>query len=81
MKRADVVQQRVCNQRLAYTEFQRPVEVVRWLGAVQAQDFYGAKWALALRMVEATHEMIEEAFNRGEILRKALANLNAAGVG
>lgn len=69
MKKAHVVQQRLCNQRLAYSEFQRPVEVVRWLGAVQAQDFYGAKWAVALRMVEATHETIEDAFNCGEILR------------
>src|SRR5690242_12008135 len=69
MKRAELVQLRVCNQRLQSSEFQRPVEVVRWLGAVQAQDFYGAKWALGLRMVEATHETIEDAFNGGEILR------------
>jgi len=69
MKRADVVQQRVCNQRLVFSPFRRPVEVVHWLGAVQAQDFHGAKWALALRMVEATNETIEEAFNGGAILR------------
>lgn len=69
MKRAELVQQRIRNQRLRSSKFQRPVEVVRWLGAVQAQDFYGAKWALALRMVQATHETIEDAFNRGEILR------------
>jgi Winged helix DNA-binding domain len=69
MKRAQLVQQRICNQRLFYSEFQQPVEVVRWLGGVQAQDFNGAKWELALRMVDATHETIAEAFNRGEILR------------
>ena len=69
MQKAQLVQQRIGNQRLSYTEFQRPVEVVRWLGAVQAQDFNGAKWALALRMVRATHETIADAFNRGEILR------------
>jgi DNA glycosylase AlkZ-like len=42
---------------------------VRWMGAVQAQDFNAAKWALALRMRKATDALIEEAFNKGEILR------------
>lgn len=39
------------------------------MGAVQAQDFGAAKWALGLRMLEATNERIEEAFNAGEIIR------------
>src|SRR6476659_11144093 len=69
MKKAELVQQRIGNQRLSYTAFTRPVEVDRWLGAGQAQDFNGAKWALALRMVKSTHETITDAFNRGEILR------------
>lgn len=50
-------------------EFRKPVEVVRWFGAVQSQDFEAAKWALALRMQSATNAAIEEAFNRGTILR------------
>ncbi len=43
--------------------------MVRWFGAVQSQDFEAAKWALALRMQSATNAAIEEAFNRGTILR------------
>ena len=43
--------------------------MVRWFGAVQSQDFEAAKWALALRMRSATNEAIEDAFNRGTILR------------
>lgn len=42
---------------------------MRWFGAVQSQDFEAAKWALALRMQSATNAAIEEAFNRGAILR------------
>jgi len=42
---------------------------VRWFGGVQSQDFEAAKWALALRMQSATNAAIEEAFNRGAILR------------
>jgi hypothetical protein len=72
----ELVRLRLRNQKLFLSEFQRAVEVVRWLGAVQAQDFHGAKWALALRMREessqATNDVIEKAFNRGEILRTHL---------
>jgi len=42
---------------------------VRWLVAVQAQDYAGAKWALGLRMQNATDETLDRAFNNGSILR------------
>ena len=60
---------RLANQRLAGTGFTRPGDVVRWLGAVQAQDYLGARWALALRMRRGTDAAIERAFAAGEILR------------
>jgi hypothetical protein len=85
MTQSALVQLRLRNQKLFSSEFQRPVEVVRWMGAVQAQDFNGAKWALALRMralsgdagEQATNDVIEndvieKAFNQGEILRTHL---------
>jgi hypothetical protein len=66
---ARIISQRIHNQRLAATEFEKPADVVRWMGAVQAQEFHAAKWALALRMREATNAAIQDAFDRGEILR------------
>ncbi len=39
------------------------------MGAVQAQDYAGAKWALGLRMQHATDEEINQSFANGEILR------------
>jgi hypothetical protein len=39
---------------------------------VQAQDYGAAKWALALRMRNATHAQVEEAFNEGRIIRTHL---------
>ena len=69
MNRADLVSQRLQNQRLSAPDFRKPVDVVRWFGAVQSQDFEAAKWALALRMRSATNAAIEDAFNRGIILR------------
>src|SRR6185503_21194848 len=69
MNRVGLVSQRLHNQRLSAPDFRKAVDVVRWFGAVQAQEFEAAKWALALRMRSATNAAIEEAFNRGTILR------------
>lgn len=44
-------------------------EVVRAQGAVQAQDYTGAKWALGQRIPGATDESIERAMTDGHILR------------
>jgi len=69
MNNSDVLHQRLQNQKLSSSEFNKPADVVRWLGAVQAQEFEGAKWALALRMRNATKAVIEKAYNEGKILR------------
>src|SRR3970282_1697983 len=44
-------------------------DVVRALGAVQAQDYDGAKWALSQRTPRVTDEAIEQEFTAGSILR------------
>lgn len=69
MNRVDLVSRRLHNQKLSAPDCRKPVDVVRWFGAVQSQDFEAAKWALALRMRSATNDAIEDAFNRGAILR------------
>jgi Winged helix DNA-binding domain len=69
MTNLDIAQQRLHNQRITETSFEKPGEVVRWLGAVQAQDYGAAKWALGLRVQGATDEDIEQAFTDGTILR------------
>jgi hypothetical protein len=56
-------------QRLVGTGFRSPVDVVRWFGAVQAQDYGAAKWALALRSRAATDAAIDELVDTGAILR------------
>jgi len=69
VNRVDLVSRRLHNQKLSAPDCRKPVDVVRWFGAVQSQDFEAAKWALALRMQRAANDDIEEAFNRGAILR------------
>lgn len=49
--------------------FSDPTKIVAWLGAMQAQDFAGAKWSLGLRLPPTTDRAIEQAYNEGRILR------------
>ena len=60
---------RLKNQKLTRPGLRRPEDVVRWLGAVQAQDYAGAKWALALRARGLSDAAVEQAFTDGRILR------------
>lgn len=60
---------RLRNQRLIGPGFETPAEVAGWLGAVQAQDYNGAKWAVAQRMTTATDADLDAALDRGDILR------------
>lgn len=73
---------RLRHQRLIGPALASPADVVRWLGAVQSQDYAGASWALALRCRGgggavagagpdriATAADITSAFNAGHILR------------
>ena len=49
-----------------------PKDLVSRMGAMQAQDFSMAKWAVGLRTKGATEVSVEEALNGGEILRTHL---------
>lgn len=65
----DLVQQRLQNQQLSQPTFMEPAAVVRWLGAVQAQDYGGAKWAIGQRMATSSDALVEQAFTDGDLLR------------
>jgi hypothetical protein len=60
---------RLFNQQIARPVFDNPSDVVRWLGAVQAQDYLGALWAVGLRTRGATEASVEEAIARREFVR------------
>lgn len=60
---------RLYNQRISHPPHADPVDVVQWLGAVQAQDYPAATWAVAQRTTGATAAGLEQAFAEGRILR------------
>ncbi len=61
--------QRLFSQQIAATHFKTVNEIVRWMGAIQAQDYPMAKWAIGLRLPGSTDKSVEMAFNKGEIIR------------
>jgi len=69
MQPPDIRHIRLAQQHLSTPTLTSPVEVVRSLVAVQAQDYPGAKWGIGQRMLNATDDLIEQAINDGLILR------------
>ena len=64
----DLIRRRLANQRLLRSSFRTPAEVVAWLGAMQSQDYPGAKWAIGLR-APVTDTDVDRACDQGAIVR------------
>jgi hypothetical protein len=69
MTASAISNQRLCNQHVHGTEFNSAKELVHWMGAMQAQDYAMAKYAIGIRLQNATNQTIEDAINKGEIIR------------
>ena len=63
------VSQRLLSQQLICPQFVTPREVVSWMGAMQAQDHKGIRWAVAARTKKPSLKAFQKAFNAGEIVR------------
>ena len=67
---AGIAARRLHNQRLAWAKARSAAGAVAWLGAVQAQEYGPARWALGVRLPEGRSDAeIARAFDRGGILR------------
>ncbi len=69
MNNSEIAHRRLRNQGLSKIRFTDPNDVVTQLGAVQSQDYAGAKWALGQRMTSARDATLDQAYNEGKILR------------
>lgn len=72
MTLSEISSLRLYNQRIIQTEFSSAKEIVSWMGAMQAQDYAMAKLAAGLRLQNATADTIENALNKGDIIRTHL---------
>lgn len=66
---SDLAARRLQAQRLTGEPCPSAVDTVRWLGAVQAQDYAGATWAVGQRTQGATLAQLGQLFDAGAILR------------
>jgi hypothetical protein len=57
MTTSDIRELRLLNQQLASPLFTNPADIVHYMGAVQSQDYTGAKWAIAQRMKGVTEKI------------------------
>jgi hypothetical protein len=69
MSPAELTRLRLGAQCISATTFTQPAEVVARLGAVQAQDYLGALWAVGLRLAHACEQDIERALAERTIVR------------
>jgi hypothetical protein len=70
MTLTELTRHRLHQQQLVKPQFDNPGDVVEWLGAVQAQDFFGALWTIGQRMNKTVVESeVEKAVNDRTIVR------------
>src|ERR1700704_3992884 len=69
MTGSNILQQRLHNQQITRHALKTPADLVRWLGAVQAQDYAASKWAIGLRLPGAADADIEKAISDRKIIR------------
>jgi hypothetical protein len=66
---AEIIRQRLHHHQITQTAFRAPSGALAWFGAIQGQDYPGAKWSLGLRVPGCTEAQVEQAIAEGQILR------------
>ncbi len=68
----DIARRRLHQQHIETPLHGSPADLVGWMVALQAQEYAAAKWAVGLRLLDATDAAIERAYDDGAILRTHL---------
>jgi hypothetical protein len=69
MNASDIPSLRLASQQLGHATMSTPEGMVRWLGAVQAQDYEGGLWSIGLRLPGSTRREVEKALDDRKIVR------------
>jgi hypothetical protein len=69
MTRETIANLRLSAQHIAQADFTTAQDAVAWMGAMQAQDYQGALWAIALRTSNLTRNDVEQAITDRKIVR------------
>jgi hypothetical protein len=69
MNPREIARHRLVNQQIVFPRASSPAEVVAALGAMQAQDYLSALWAIGSRLPGATEAEVERALDERQIVR------------
>lgn len=69
MRKRMLLEDRLQHQLLGDRHFSSVGETVRWMGAVQGQDYKPGMWAIGMRLPGSTQETVETAVNEIQIVR------------
>ncbi len=69
MTQQEISNSRMISQKISSADFTSAEQIVTWMGAIQAQDYSMVKWAIGVRTLNSTDKTIEEAVNKGDIIR------------
>lgn len=65
----ELLDKRLRVQQISCQTFKKPDQLVKWMGAVQAQDFLYSLWAVGLRLQHAVESEVRQAIDEGTIIR------------
>lgn len=69
MTEPEIASQRLYTQHIAAQIFSTPAEIIKYMGAMQAQDYACAKWAVGMRLQKSNDAAIDKAMADGSIIR------------
>jgi hypothetical protein len=72
MEQSEIALFRLASQQLVDTDFSTPKELVYWMGAMQAQDYPMAKWAIGSRLPGLTDQTVETSIAKADLIRTHL---------
>ncbi len=69
MNLTDIAIERLYSQHIEGQRIKLPAELVSWMGAIQGQDYAGAKWSIGLRLPGTSDEDVEKALRNKYLVR------------
>ncbi len=72
MKTSDIPGIRLTSQHISSKKYKTVKDLINYLGAIQAQDYLMSRWAIGVRLENSSEKIINDAIDKGEILRTHL---------
>jgi hypothetical protein len=66
MNLKDIANFRIISQQVSIPKFNSSQDIVSWMGAMQAQDFNMAKWAVGIRWPGSTEKLFRKQLIRAK---------------